>query len=65
MTQMLSLYDYLGRAAGPKLGKQVAGAAEKSKQPYKIKHVFTSTYKGEIMMYPKEFLDNYFKQNKI
>ena len=24
---MLSLYDYLGRAAGPELGQQVASAA--------------------------------------
>ena len=27
---MMSLYDYLGRAAGPELGKQVATAAAQS-----------------------------------
>ena len=28
--EMISLYDYLGRAAGPDLGKQVATAAAKA-----------------------------------
>ena len=27
---MISLYDYLGRSAGPDLGKQVASAAAKA-----------------------------------
>jgi hypothetical protein len=62
---MVSLYDYLGYAAGPELGKRVAGYA-------KIKHItpekrFVSNpkYTGEVLLYPKEFLNEYFEAEKI
>ncbi len=58
--QMMSLYDYLGRAAGPELGQRVAAAAASQKVGFQTKHVNTLTYKGEIMMYPKDFLDKFF-----
>ena len=32
--KMISLYDYLGRAAGPELGKAVANAAARKKVVY-------------------------------
>jgi hypothetical protein len=62
---MLSLYDYLGRAAGSKLGKKVADYATIRKQKYQVKNVENPAYQGEIMMYTKEFLDEYFKVEKI
>ncbi len=62
---MVSLYDYLGYAAGPELGKRVASYA-------KIKHItpekrFVSNpkYTGEVLLYPKEFLNEYFEAEKI
>ena len=57
---MISLYDYLGRAAGPDLGKQVAIAASKSGIKSEIREVSHVGYKGPIMLYPRTFLDNFF-----
>ncbi len=59
--EMMSLYDYLGRAAGPDLGKQVATAAAKAGVKHEIREVSNSKYTGPIMLYPKSFLDLYFK----
>ena len=58
---MVSLYDYLGRAAGPDLGKQVATAAAKAGVKHEIREVNNPKYKGPIMLYPKSFLDLYFR----
>ena len=41
--KMVSLYDYLGHAAGPELGKQVAYAAAKAGVKHEIREV--SNYK--------------------
>tara|TARA_R110000803_G_scaffold85165_3_gene151435 strand:+ start:404 stop:628 length:225 start_codon:yes stop_codon:yes gene_type:complete len=58
--EYLSLYDYLGRAAGPKLGLSVAAEAmEKGVSP-KQKVVEHSGYDGKILTYPKQFLVDYF-----
>ena len=57
---MMSLYDYLGRAAGPDLGQQVARAAAKQKVKFQTRHVEQGGYKGDVMLYPKSFLDEYF-----
>ena len=59
--KMVSLYDYLGRAAGPDLGKQVATAAAKAGVKHEIREVNNPKYKGPIMLYPKSFLELYFK----
>ena len=59
--EMISLYDYLGRAAGPDLGKQVAYAAAKAKIKSEIREVSNPKYRGPIMLYPKSFLDLYFR----
>ena len=59
--EMISLYDYLGRAAGPDLGKQVATAAAKTGVKHEIREVSNSKYTGPIMLYPKSFLELYFK----
>lgn len=58
----MSLYDYLGYAAGSKLGKEVATSAGIQGIPHRVKHVQNSKYTGEIMMYPVDFLDNYFNK---
>ena len=58
---MMSLYDYLGRAAGPELGQQVANAATKAGVKFETRYVETRTYKGDVMLYPKAFLDLYFR----
>ena len=57
----MSLYDYLGHAAGDRLGKDVANKAAEEKVGYMTKLVENPKYSGEIMMYPKSFLDRYFK----
>ena len=57
---MVSLYDYLGRAVGPDLGKQVAIAASKAGIKSEIREVSHVGYSGPIMLYPKSFLDNFF-----
>ena len=57
---MMSLYDYLGRAAGPQLGQQVAAAASKNKVKMETRYVNNTKYTGDILLYPKSFLDQFF-----
>jgi hypothetical protein len=63
--EMMSLYDFLGRPAGGELGKQVAAAAAKAKVGFETKEVSNPKYKGSVMMYPKEFLTEYFSPPKL
>ena len=58
--KMVSLYDYLGRAAGPELGKQVATAAAKAGVKHEMREVNHKGWNGPIMLYPSNFLDNFF-----
>ena len=58
--KMISLYDYLGHAAGSDLGKKVAYAAAKAGIKSEIREVSHVGYKGPIMLYPRQFLDNFF-----
>ena len=62
---MFSLYDYLGYPAGSKLGEQVAAYATLRKTKFGTRQVNTSSYKGEVMMYTKAFLDECFNTKKI
>ena len=57
---MISLYDYLGHAAGPDLGKQVASAAAKAGVKHEMREVNHKGWNGPIMLYPRTFLDNFF-----
>ena len=57
---MMSLYDYLGRAAGSELGQKVAQAAASQKVKFEMREVSNSTYQGNVMLYPKSFLDQFF-----
>ena len=63
--EMLSLYDYLKKPAGGELGRKVAAAAMKEKILIGSKQVSNPKYKGEILMYPKEWLDKYFEVEQI
>jgi hypothetical protein len=62
--KMLSLYDYLGRAAGSVLGKQVATCAGKKKVKHETRFVSNPKYTGEIMLYPETFLKFYFNGSR-
>ena len=55
-----SLYEYLGKAAGPILGDEVNKAAMKHKQQQVTQEVSNPVYKGEVFCYTKKFLDDYF-----
>ena len=55
-----SLFDFLGKAAGPQLGKEVAKAAALEGIPTQVKNVTNKQYKGEIKMYPIFWLEQYF-----
>lgn len=55
-----SLFDYLGKAAGVPLGTAVYQAARRARSPIAIRQVSTKRYTGKIVLYTKEFLDDYF-----
>jgi len=57
---LISLYDYLGYAAGTQLGKEVATAATRAKETIGRRTVNNVRYKGVVMLYRREFLTEYF-----
>jgi hypothetical protein len=57
-----SLYDHLGRAAGGQLGKQVAEAAVRDGVKIQTRQVSNPKYEGEVMLYPSDWLENYFNK---
>ena len=57
---MLSLFDYLGRAAGSKLGLEVATYARQQKSPIEIRQVSNPRYSGPINLYNEGLLDAFF-----
>ncbi len=57
---LISLYDYLGYAAGTQLGKEVASAATRAKETIGRRTVNNVRYKGVVMLYRREFLKEYF-----
>ena len=59
--EKISLYDYLGHAAGSDVGQQVVFAAAKAGVMTETRHVSNPIYKGPVMLYPRSFLDLYFK----
>lgn len=61
MDEYLSLFDFLGKAAGKELGKQVNLEAQKFNVHTKQREVSNEKYKGKIMLYPKSFLETYFR----
>jgi hypothetical protein len=61
----VSLFDYLGYAAGARLGKEVAQAAVRCNEKIAKKAISTRTYTGDVLMYRPQFLKEFFnsKQN--
>jgi len=57
----VSLYDYLGHAAGSELGQKVATAARQAGVKGEMREVSNPVYKGPVMLWPRAFLDLYFK----
>ncbi|MDB4344475.1 hypothetical protein OAA18_00155 [bacterium] len=62
--KMMSLYDYLGHAAGTQLGEQVAKKATAMGVKMDTREVSNPKYTGKVMLYPEEFLTEYFNLNK-
>ena len=65
---MLSLYDYLGYAAGEKLGKEVWDAAANASIKTEVREISNPKYTGKVMLYPENFLKEYFQtqqQSKV
>lgn len=60
--KFVSLYVFLGHAAGSVLGKEVYQEAARQKIPFGEKHVKNSRYEGRILCYPIPFLEKYFGQ---
>ena len=61
----VSLFDYLGYAAGARLGKEVAQAAVRCNEKVAKKAISTRTYTGDVLLYRQQFLKEFFdgKQN--
>jgi len=60
--EYLSLYDYLRKPAGEQLGKEVAVMAIQNKIPIQTRKVSNPKYTGTVNLYPKDFLDFYFRE---
>ena len=63
--EYLSLYDYLRKPAGGDLGKEVAAAAYKDKIKLQTREVSNPKYTGKVLLYPKNFLDSYFRNPEV
>ena len=62
---MVSLYDYLGKAAGAALGAKVNTYAIIRKQKFEQREVTNHSYSGKVFLYNEEFLDEYFQVERI
>jgi len=60
-TIYMSLYDYLGRAAGQQLGAEVNKSAVEKKIEFQQRFISNPAYHGNVHLYPVEFLNEYFK----
>lgn len=61
---MMSLYDYLGKAAGKTLGGEVFLTARALKETVEERAISNRAYTGNVHLYRREFLDEYFG-NKV
>ena len=65
-TELISLYDYLGKAAGKELGGKVYQFANIMGAKTGTKTVSHSPYqKGRIMTYERHFLDQFFNAESL
>ena len=60
-TKFVSLFEYLGHAAGGDLGKAVYAKAKETKQLVKQRDVSVKSFTGKVLLYAESFLDEYFK----
>ena len=60
LVNMLSLYDYLGRAAGKRLGLEVALYARQQGSKIEIRQVSNSKYSGPVNLYTEDLLLAFF-----
>lgn len=60
MQEYLSLYDYLGRAAGLKLGARVKDYAVNQGAAIRTREVSNPKYKGPVNLYTEGLLDAFF-----
>ena len=58
----MSLFDFLGKPAGGELGLKVYEEAKRLKVPMEQRGVSTKNYTGKVVIYPEEFLKEYFKK---
>ena len=66
MTEFISLYDYLGKAAGSELGGKVYQFANIMGAKTSTKIVSHSPYReGRIMTYERHFLDQFFSCQEL
>lgn len=57
---MLSLYDYLGRAAGKNLGLEVATYARQQNTKIETRQISNPLYTGTVNLYTEDFLLSFF-----
>ena len=65
MIELISLFDYLGYAAGKALGGSVKSYAELRKAKWGVRKISNPTYKGNVMLYERQFIDEYFAAKRI
>jgi hypothetical protein len=64
-TEYLSLYDFLGKPAGSGLGKEVYEAARTQGIKAQSREITNPKYTGKVLLYPKNFLDFYFRNPEV
>ena len=62
---MMSLFDYQGHADKDETGLRLNAYAQLKKQPFKQRYVENSVYKGNVFLYTKDFLDEFFEIQEI
>lgn len=59
--EMVSLFDFMHqKPAGPALGKMVYLAAKAAGEKMQTREISNKTYKGNVLLYRKVFLEQYF-----
>ena len=56
----MSLFDFLGKPAGGELGLEVCKEAMRQNIKMEHREVSTKNYTGKVVIYPEEFLKEYF-----
>ena len=60
--EYVSLYDYLGKPAGEKIGLEVATSARSQGIETQTRQISNPKFEGEVLLYPKDFLELYFRE---